>query len=46
MVVIPQEAVDQTLEIATEKVSGENTVRDELANGAPVAEVFAKHGIL
>jgi len=32
--------------LAREKVSGENTVRDELAAGVPVRDVFAKHGIL
>ncbi|MCB1232470.1 MAG: RraA family protein [Verrucomicrobiae bacterium] len=46
VVVIPAEAADETLRLALEKVSGENTVREELAAGVPVAEVFAKHGIL
>lgn len=46
VVVIPSEAADEALRLAMEKVSGENTVRDELAAGVSVAEVFAKHGIL
>lgn len=46
VVIIPQEIAVQVLEAALEKVSGENTVRDELAAGVPVAEVFKKHGIL
>jgi len=46
VVVIPAEAATETLRLALEKVSGENTVREELAAGVPVAEVFAKHGIL
>jgi len=46
VVIIPQEVADETLTLAREKVSGENTVRDELAAGVPVRDVFAKHGIL
>ena len=46
VVIIPQEVADETLKLAQEKMSGENTVRDELAAGVPVGEVFAKHGIL
>lgn len=46
VVVIPQAHLDETLRLAQEKVSGENTVRDELAAGVPVSEVFRKHGIL
>ena len=46
VVIIPSGAVDETLKLALEKVNGENTVRDELAAGVPVAEVFKKHGIL
>ena len=37
---------DDALRLAEEKVSGENTVRDELKAGVSVAEVFKKHGIL
>ena len=46
VVIIPSRVVEETLTLALEKVSGENTVRDELAAGVPVAEVFKKHGIL
>ena len=46
VVIIPSSAVEKTLKLALEKMSGENTVRDELAAGVPVAEVFKKHGIL
>jgi 4-hydroxy-4-methyl-2-oxoglutarate aldolase len=46
VVIIPAEALDETLRLAREKVAGENTVRDDLANGMPVTEAFAKHGIL
>lgn len=46
VVVIPLEVADEALKLASEKVSGENTVREELRAGVPVAEVFEKHGIL
>src|SRR5690606_16955415 len=45
VVVIPQECAEEALRLAAEKVAGENTVRDELAAGVPVSEVFKKHGI-
>ncbi len=46
VVIIPAAALDETLRLAQEKVNGENTVRDDLANGMPVTEAFEKHGIL
>lgn len=46
VVVIPQEIASEAVAAAKEKVSGENTVRAELAAGVPVGEVFRKHGIL
>lgn len=46
VVIIPQKCADETLRLAADKVAGENTVREELAAGAPVSEVFKKHGIL
>ena len=46
VVIIPHEVADETLRLASEKVSGENTVREDLANGMPVTEAFEKHGIL
>jgi len=46
VVIIPGSSIEETLALALEKVSGEDTVRDELAAGVPVAKVFGKHGIL
>ena len=46
IVIIPAAVLDEVLRLANEKVSGENTVREELARGIPAREVFAKHGIL
>ena len=46
VVIIPAAALGETLRLAQEKVSGENTVRNDLANGMPVTKAFAKHGIL
>tara|TARA_Y100000588_G_scaffold116960_1_gene128024 strand:- start:1833 stop:2480 length:648 start_codon:yes stop_codon:yes gene_type:complete len=46
VVIIPAEALDQTLKLAKEKASSENSVRNDLSSGIPVTEVFAKHGIL
>lgn len=46
VVVIPQKVATEAVAAAKAKVSGENTVRAELAAGVPVGEVFRKHGIL
>ena len=46
VVIIPEEVVEEAILKSEEKVSGENTVREELRAGVPVAEVFKKHGIL
>ncbi|MGE9291142.1 MAG: RraA family protein [Puniceicoccales bacterium] len=46
LVVIPQEVAAETVRRALEKVSGENVVREELANGMPMGEAFARYGIL
>ena len=46
VVVIPSEVAEDTIRQAKEKIAGENTVRDELANGMPITEAFAKYGIL
>lgn len=46
VVIIPSEAADEAFRLAKQKVEGESTVREELAAGIPVAEVFRKHGIL
>ena len=46
VVIIPTEILNDTLRLAREKISGENTVRDDLTSGMPVTEAFSKHGIL
>lgn len=46
VVVIPSAVAEQVLNLAEEKVSGENLVRVKLAEGMPVAEAFRRYGIL
>lgn len=46
VVLIPHQVIEDTLRLALEKVRGEDAVREELAAGISVAEVFGKHGIL
>ncbi len=46
VVVVPVEAFDRAMERALEKVTGENRVRDELARGRSLREVFAEYRIL
>jgi 4-hydroxy-4-methyl-2-oxoglutarate aldolase len=46
VVVVPSEVAETALARALEKVSGENRVRDELARGRSLREVFAEHRIL
>lgn len=46
VVVVPSAAAETALARALEKVMGENCVRDELARGRSVREVFAEHRIL
>ena len=46
VVVVPAQLAEQAFPKALEKVSGENKVRDELAQGRSVREVFAEYGIL
>jgi regulator of RNase E activity RraA len=46
VVVVPQRLASEALKRALEKVQGENKVRDELAKGRSVREVFAEFGIL
>ena len=46
VVVIPARVAGDALRLASEKVSGENVARADLANGVPMGEVFRKHGIL
>jgi regulator of RNase E activity RraA len=44
--IIPRGVADEVIELAEEKVSGENLVRVRLAEGMPVAEAFRTYGIL
>lgn len=46
VVIIPARAIDKTLARAEEKVSGENLVRQKLAEGMSVSEAFRTYGIL
>lgn len=46
VVVIPAGLVEQTIELSLEKVAGEDTVREALAAGQSLQDVFARHGIL
>jgi regulator of RNase E activity RraA len=46
VVVVPKRLEGPAFAKALEKVSGENRVRDELAKGRSVREVFAEYGIL
>jgi len=46
VVVVPVELADKAFPLALEKVRGENKVREELAAGRSVREVFAEYGIL
>jgi regulator of RNase E activity RraA len=46
VVVIPARLAQQAIELSLEKIAGEDTVREELAAGHPLREVFARHGIL
>lgn len=46
LVAVPHEMKEAALAAAWAKAIGENTVRDELAKGRSVRDVFAEHGIL
>lgn len=46
VVVIPDALAGETLRRALAKVESENTVREELASGQLLRDVFARHGIL
>jgi regulator of RNase E activity RraA len=43
---VPQAIEDETIAKSLEKVSGENVVREILAAGASIRQVFKEHGIL
>jgi 4-hydroxy-4-methyl-2-oxoglutarate aldolase len=46
VLVVPQPIARQTLKLALEKVEGEDRTRDELRQGARLADVFKKYGVL
>jgi regulator of RNase E activity RraA len=46
VVVVPAHLAEKAFPLALEKVTGENRVREELARGRNVREVFAEYGIL
>lgn len=46
IVVIPRESAEEVFAKAAKKVSGENTVRDELLRGESLNGVFKRYGIL
>lgn len=46
VVVVPRAAVEETLKLSEEKVSGENMVRDQLAAGRPVWDTFKAYGVI
>jgi len=46
IVAVPAELAEEAFRRALENVRGENKVRDELAKGRSVREVFAEYGIL
>ena len=46
VVSVPAQLADAAFARALEKATGENTVREELAKGRSVREVFARYGIL
>lgn len=46
VVVVPATVADEVVSSAEKKVSGENLVREKLADGMPVAEAFRRYGVL
>jgi 4-hydroxy-4-methyl-2-oxoglutarate aldolase len=46
VVVVPADAADEVLALAEEKLATEDVVREKLAQGLSVREVFAAHGVL
>ena len=46
VVIIPQEAEQEVVRLALEKISGENQSRDALQRGEKLADVFRRIGIL
>lgn len=46
VVVVPAEVEAETVRLAMDKVAGENEVREVLARGASIAQVFREYGVL
>lgn len=46
VVVVPSEVAEEAISRAEEKVSGENLVREKLAEGMPVWEAFRTYGVI
>lgn len=46
VVVVPSAVAEEALALAEEKVSGEDVVREKLAEGMPVAEAFRTYGVI
>lgn len=46
VVSIPKEIAQKVIDVALEKVNGENVTREEIARGALLGDVYSKYGIL
>jgi regulator of RNase E activity RraA len=46
IVIVPQGIADRAIDLAEEKVRGENLVRQALAEGMSVTEAFRRYGVL
>ena len=46
VVVVPSSIAEEVLTLAEQKVSGENVVREKLAEGMPVSEAFRTYGVI
>ncbi|MEZ5666570.1 MAG: RraA family protein [Alphaproteobacteria bacterium] len=46
VVVLPAAVAERAIDLALQKVSSENAMREDLAAGQPLKDVFAKYGIL
>ena len=46
VVVVPSAAAEEVLTLAEQKVTGENLVRQKLAEGMPVSEAFRTYGVI
>ena len=46
VVVIPAAIGEEVVALAEQKVTGENLVREKLAEGMPVSEAFRRYGVI